>query len=276
MPAVGQVQRNIRHSSVPPCEAEIQSSHGIPSTPPRSSPDFSKGRGDAPDRTVAGHGTILCGSVHLFFTRFAKKRMCPSALRGPTVTPVGVSNTLGKFDPKTFLSAINGGRRIVAFPKKQIIFGQGDSSDAVFHPQKGKVKLTVVSKSGKETTIGVLNEGDFFGEDCLTGQLLRLCAATAMTDCSVMEIEKKSMMEVLQREQTCSDLFVKCLLARNIRYEEDLADLLFNSSEKRLAEILLWLAHFGEEGKPETVVPKMSQESLAEMVGTTRPRVRAF
>jgi CRP/FNR family transcriptional regulator, cyclic AMP receptor protein len=177
------------------------------------------------------------------------------------VTPVGVSNRLGKFDTKTFLSTINGGRKVVAFPKKQMIFGQGDLSDSVFYLQKGKVKLTVVSKSGKEASIGILNERDFFGEGCLTGQPLRLCAATAMTDCSVMEIEKKSMMEVLQREQTFSNLFVKYLLARNIRYEENLVDQLFNSSEKRLARILLLLAHFGKEGKPETVIPQRSQES---------------
>jgi CRP/FNR family transcriptional regulator, cyclic AMP receptor protein len=131
-------------------------------------------------------------------------------------------------------------------------------------------------QTGRKPTIGILNEGDFFGEGCLIGQPLRLCAATAMTDCSVMKIEKKAMVEVLHREQTFSDLFVKYLLARNIRYEEDLVDQLFNSSEKRLARILLLLAHFGKEGKPETVVPTMSQESLAEMVGTTRSRVSFF
>ena len=183
---------------------------------------------------------------------------------------------LGKFDTKTFLSTINGSRTIAAFPKKQTIFVQGDSSDAVFYIQKGKVKLTVVSKTGKEATIGILNEGDFFGEGCLTGQPLRLCSATAVTDCSVMRIEKKSMMEVLHREHEFSDMFVAYLLARNIRYEEDLVDQLFNSSEKRLARILLLLAHFGKDGKPESVIPKISQETLAEMVGTTRPRISFF
>jgi CRP/FNR family transcriptional regulator, cyclic AMP receptor protein len=146
----------------------------------------------------------------------------------------------------------------------------------VFYIQQGKVKLTVAAANGKEATIGILNEGDFFGEGCLTGQPLRLCAATAMADCSVMKIEMQAMVEVLHREQTFSDLFVKYLLARNIRYEEDLVEQLFNSSEKRLARILLLLAHFGKEGKPETVIPKMSQESLAEMVGTTRSRVSFF
>jgi CRP-like cAMP-binding protein len=133
-----------------------------------------------------------------------------------------------------------------------------------------------VSEIGKEATIGILNTGDFFGEGCLTGQPLRLCSATAMTDCSVMKIDKKSMNDVLHREHAFSDLFVAYLLARNVRYEEDLVDQLFNSSEKRLARVLLLLAHFGKDGVPETVVPKISQESLAEMVGTTRSRVSFF
>jgi CRP/FNR family transcriptional regulator, cyclic AMP receptor protein len=189
---------------------------------------------------------------------------------------VAASKKLIKFDPKTFLSTVDGGRKIAVVSKKQTIFVQGDSSDAVFYIQKGKVKLTVVSQIGKEATIGMLNEGDFFGEGCLTGQLLRLCSATAMTDCSVMRIDKKAMMEVLHREQSFSDLFVAYLLTRNIRYEEDLVDQLFNSSEKRLARILLLLAHFGKDGKPESVIPKMSQETLAEMIGTTRSRVSFF
>jgi len=192
------------------------------------------------------------------------------------MTPVPTSKKLSEFNSKTFLSTINGGRKIVALAKKQTIFVQGDPSDAVFYIQEGKVKLTVVSKTGKEATIGILNEGDFFGEGCLTGQPLRLCSATAMTDCSVMQIGKKSMVEVLHREHEFSDMFVAFLLTRNIRYEEDLVDQLFNSSEKRLARILLLLAHFGKEGKQETVIPKMSQETLAEMVGTTRSRVSHF
>jgi CRP-like cAMP-binding protein len=183
---------------------------------------------------------------------------------------------LRKFDPKTFLSTIDGGRKIAAFGTKQTIFVQGDSSDAVFYIQKGKVKLTVVSKIGKEATIGILSEGDFFGEGCLTGQALRLGTATAMTDCSVMQIERKAMTEVLHREHEFSDMFVAYLLTRNIRYEEDLVDQLFNSSEKRLARTLLLLAHFGKEGTPMSVVPKMSQEMLAEMIGTTRSRVSFF
>ena len=190
--------------------------------------------------------------------------------------PKVAAKNLSKFDPKTFLSTMDGGRKIAAFPKKHIIFAQGDSSDAVFYILKGKVKLTVVSQIGKEATIGILNEGDFCGEGCLTGQPLRLCSATAMTDCTVMRIDKNAMMEVLRREHTFSDVFVAYLLSRNIRYEEDLVDQLFNSSEKRLARILLLLAHFGKDGKPETVIPKISQEMLAEMVGTTRSRVSFF
>jgi CRP/FNR family cyclic AMP-dependent transcriptional regulator len=192
------------------------------------------------------------------------------------MTLVAASKKLSKFDSKTFLSTINGGRRIEAFPKKQTIFAQGDSGDAVFYIKQGKVKLTVVSQIGKEATIGILNEGEFFGEGCLTGQPLRLCSATTMTECSVMRIDKKAMMEVLHREQAFSEMFVAYLLTRNIRYEADLVDQLFNSSEKRLARILLLLAHFGKEGVPETVIPKMSQEMLAEMIGTTRSRVSFF
>jgi CRP-like cAMP-binding protein len=192
------------------------------------------------------------------------------------MTFVTASKKLINFDIKTFLSTINGGRKIEAFAKKETIFAQGDSSDAVFYIRGGKVKLTVVSETGKEATIGILTEGDFFGEGCLTGQPLRLCSATAMTDCSVMRIDKKSMNEVLHREHAFSDMFVAYLLTRNIRYEEDLVDQLFNSSEKRLARILLLLAQFGKDGKPETVIPKMSQETLAEMIGTTRSRVSFF
>jgi CRP/FNR family cyclic AMP-dependent transcriptional regulator len=180
------------------------------------------------------------------------------------------------FDPKKFLATIGEGRKVVAFPKKQTIFTQGDAADAIFYIQKGKVRLTVVSKIGKEATLGILNEGEFFGEGGLAGQPLRMGSATAMTDCELLRIDKKAMMLALHREHTFSDLFVAYLLARNIRYEEDLVDQLFNSSEKRLARILLLLAHFGKEGAPQTVIPKISQETLAEMIGTTRSRVSFF
>jgi len=180
------------------------------------------------------------------------------------------------FDPRQFLATIGAGRKVVTFPKKQAIFAQGDAADAVFYIQDGKVRLTVVSKAGKEATLGILNEGEFFGEGGLAGQPLRMGSATAMTDCELLRIDKKAMMLALHREHTFSDLFVTYLLARNIRYEEDLVDQLFNSSEKRLARILLLLARFGKEGVPETVIPKISQETLAEMIGTTRSRVSFF
>ncbi len=181
-----------------------------------------------------------------------------------------------EFDAQSFLATIGEGRKAMIFPKKHTIFTQGDPSDAVFYLQTGKVRLTVVSKTGKEATIGILSDESFFGEGSLAGQTLRMGTAAAMTDCAVLRIEKKAMMQALHREHTFSDLFVAYLLARNIRYEEDLVDQLFNSSEKRLARILLLVAHFGKEGVPETVVPKISQETLAEMIGTTRSRVSFF
>ena len=181
-----------------------------------------------------------------------------------------------EFDPDTFLATIGDGRKILAFEKKQSIFTQGDTADAVFYIRTGKVRLTVVSKAGKEATIGILKEGDFFGEGALAGQMVRMGSATAMTDCEVLRVNKKAMMEAVHGEHAFSDMFVAYLLARNIRYEEELVDQLFNSSEKRLARVLLILAHFGKEGIPETVVPKISQETLAEMIGTTRSRVSFF
>jgi CRP/FNR family transcriptional regulator, cyclic AMP receptor protein len=180
------------------------------------------------------------------------------------------------FDPGTFLATISEGSKSLTLSKKHGIFTQGDAADAVFYIQEGKVRLTVVSKTGKEATIGILSEGNFFGEGSLAGQPLRMGSAAAMTDCQLLRIEKKAMMGALHREHAFSDMFVAYLLGRNIRYEEDLVDQLFNSSEKRLARVLLMLAHFGKEGVPETVVPKISQEILAEMVGTTRSRVSFF
>jgi CRP/FNR family transcriptional regulator, cyclic AMP receptor protein len=181
-----------------------------------------------------------------------------------------------EFDPKEFLATIGEGRKVVTFPKKETIFAQGDPADAVFYIQEGKVRLTVVSKIGKEATLGILSEGEFFGEGGLAGQHLRMGSAIAMTDCELLRIEKKAMMLALHREHKFSDLFVAYLLSRNIRYEEDLVDQLFNSSEKRLARLLLLLAHFGKDGAPEIVIPKISQETLAEMIGTTRSRVSFF
>jgi CRP-like cAMP-binding protein len=181
-----------------------------------------------------------------------------------------------EFDPNTFLATIGDGRKMMAVPRKQTIFAQGADADAIFYIQKGKVRLTVVSKTGKEATIGIVSEGNFFGEGSLAGQVRRMGSAAALIDCELLRIDKKAMMSALHREHAFSDLFVEYLLARNIRYEADLVDQLFNSSEKRLARVLLLLARFGKEGSPETVVPKISQETLAEMVGTTRSRVSFF
>jgi CRP/FNR family cyclic AMP-dependent transcriptional regulator len=193
------------------------------------------------------------------------------------MSPTAAKNKKGRpFDPNTFLATIGDGRRMVAVPKKQTIYTQGDEADAVFYIRKDKVRLTVVSKTGKEATIAILDEGNFFGEGALAGQVRRMGSAAAMTACEVLRVDKKAMMEALHREHAFSDMFVAYLLSRNIRYEEDLVDQLFNSSEKRLARILLLLARFGKEGAPEAVVPKISQETLAEMVGTTRSRVSFF
>jgi CRP/FNR family transcriptional regulator, cyclic AMP receptor protein len=189
---------------------------------------------------------------------------------------VATGKSKREFDPATFLATIGAGRKIIVVPRKQTIFTQGNPADSVLYIQKGKVRLTVVSKAGKEATIGILGEGNFFGEGSLAGQALRMGSAIAITDCELLRIEKKAMMDALHREHAFSDLFVAYLLGRNIRYEEDLVDQLFNSSEKRLARVLLMLAHFGKEGVPETVIPKISQETLAEMIGTTRSRVSFF
>ena len=181
------------------------------------------------------------------------------------------------FDPKLFLTYIGRGRRIVSYRKGAIVFAQGDSCDAVFYIQSGKVKLTVVSKTGKEATIGILSAGDFFGDDSLARQRLRMGTVTTITDCTLMRIEKKAMLKVLHSQHDFSDLFVEHLLLSNMRYQEDLIDQLFNSSEKRLARILLIFAGFGKDGiREKTEIPKVSQETLAAMVGTTRPRVNAF
>ena len=173
-----------------------------------------------------------------------------------------VANEGRAFDPNAFLATIAEGRKVLRFAKKQRIFAQGDTADAVFYVETGKVRLTVVSKTGQEATIGILGEGEFFGEGSIAGQAFRMGSAAAMTDCSVLQNDKKAMMKALYREHEFSDMFVAYLLARNIRYEADLVDQLFNSSEKRLARILLLLARFGKEGTPETVIPKISQETL--------------
>jgi len=180
------------------------------------------------------------------------------------------------FDPKLFLAKVGSGRKIVDFGIGEVVFSQGDGADAIFYVQKGKLKLTVVSDQGKEAVIAILEAGDFFGEGCLAGQIKRMATATAMTDCVAARLERSEMIQVLQQEPVFSELFLRYLLSRNIRIEEDLVDQLFNSSEKRLARVLLLLANFGKEGKPEPVIPKISQQMLAEIIGTTRARVNFF
>jgi CRP/FNR family cyclic AMP-dependent transcriptional regulator len=181
------------------------------------------------------------------------------------------------FQPAAFLAKTGLGRTIVDLTANQTIFSQGDAANAVFYIQKGKVKLTVISKRGKEATIALLGAGNFLGEECIaTIQPQRMSTAVVITPTTVLRIERKEMMRVLHEEQLFSEVFVSYLLARNARIQEDLVDHLFNSSEKRLARALLLLAQFGKEGAPETVIPKISQETLAEMIGTTRSRVSFF
>ena len=180
------------------------------------------------------------------------------------------------FDPKVYLATVNGGRSISKYRVNQKVFSQGSSADAVFYIQKGKVKITVVSEQGKEAIVAVMGPDEFCGEGCLNGQPVRLATATAMMECEIMRLEKAAMIRVLHEEPAFSEMFVTHLLARTIRVEADLVDQLFNSSEKRLARALLLLANFGKEGEPEPILAKISQETLAEMIGTTRSRVSAF
>ena len=180
------------------------------------------------------------------------------------------------FDPKAFLAKADGGRTISNYQKDQIVFSQGEAADAVFYIQHGKIKLTVVSEQGKEAVVAILGTGDFCGEGCLTGQPLRIATAAAMTECVIVRLEKAAIIRVIHEEPTFAEMFMSHLLTRTIRVEADLVDQLFNSSEKRLARALLLLANFGKEGKPEAVIAKISQETLAEMIGTTRSRVSSF
>ncbi len=181
-----------------------------------------------------------------------------------------------EFDPKLLLSKLGNGKTSQVYVDKQVIFSQGDAADAVYYITKGKVKLTVVSKRGKEAVIAILRPGDFFGEGCLAAQPIRLSTATAVEQTSIKYMSKAKMVGLLKREPEFSEVFIAYLLSRNIRIEEDLVDQLFNSSEKRLARVLLLLAQYGKDSTPEAVLPKMSQETLAEMIGTTRSRVNFF
>lgn len=192
----------------------------------------------------------------------------------PKDKPKGQSKT--RFDLGAFLTKTNGGRTVRKYSENQAVFAQGDPADSVFYIQKGKVKLTVVSARGKEAVIALLGVGAFFGEGCLAGQPVRMSTAVSISISSIMRLEKADVVRVLEEEPAFSELFVAHLLSRNIRIEEDLVDQLFNSSEKRLARVLLLLANFGKDGTPQTVIPKISQETLAEIVGTTRSRVSFF
>ena len=180
------------------------------------------------------------------------------------------------FNTKSFLARVGNGRSIGKYRKGQVVFSQGDSADAVFYIQKGKAKLTVVSEQGKEAVIAILGTDEFFGEGCLAGQAQRIATVTAMADSVIARLEKAAIIDVIHREPAFSELFIAHLLGRSIRVEADLVDQLFNSSEKRLARLLLLLANFGKEGAPETMIAKISQETLAEMIGTTRSRVSFF
>jgi CRP/FNR family transcriptional regulator, cyclic AMP receptor protein len=180
------------------------------------------------------------------------------------------------FDPQVFLAKMGEGRIISDYRKDEMVFAQGDKANTIFYIQKGKVKLTVISQQGKEAVIAILGAGDFFGEGCLASQPLRMATAAAMSECSIVRLDKEDTIRVLHEEPAFSELFLAYMLSRNNRLEEDLVDQLFNSSEKRLARVLLLLANFGKESKPEPVIPKMSQETLAEIIGTTRSRVSFF
>jgi len=185
-------------------------------------------------------------------------------------------NLTPDFDPEAFLAKVGKGRTLASYAKSKKVFSQGEPADAIFYIQSGRVKLTVVSKQGKEAVVAILGAKDFFGEGCLAGQPQRMASATAMSASSIMRLEKLGVVRVLKSEPAFSELFLHYLLSRNIRIEEDLVDQLFNSSEKRLARVLLLMSNFGKEGKAEPVIPKISQETLAEIVGTTRSRVSFF
>jgi len=182
----------------------------------------------------------------------------------------------GSFDPNRFLARVGSGRSAAKFLTGNQIFAQGDPANAVFYIQDGRVKLTVVSRQGKEAVIAILGPGDFFGEGCLAGQPVRMASAAAMSECSIMRLEKAALIRILREEPEFSEMFLMHVLSRNIRFEADLVDQLFNSSEKRLARVLMLLANFGKPGEPQAVIPKISQETLAEIIGTTRSRVSFF
>jgi CRP/FNR family transcriptional regulator, cyclic AMP receptor protein len=239
--------------------------------------------------TAIGTGTWQAAQV----SRGFRWRLCVTAATGKLASPIETAlerdhdlaadgtcavkkGRKSSFDVKAFLANADGGGTVSTYEKGQIVFSQGDLADAVFYVQDGKVKVTVVSEKGKEAVVAVHGKGHFFGEGCLNGQPRRLATVAAMTESHILRLGKAVMVRTLHEEPTLADTFMTYLLARNARVEEDLVDQLFNSSEKRLARVLLLMATFGKEGTPEPVIPKISQETLAEMVGTTRSRVSVF
>jgi CRP/FNR family transcriptional regulator, cyclic AMP receptor protein len=235
-------------------------------------------------RIDANAGTALRAFAHAALAEM--RRITPSAyppgraktaasepeMRGSMAKP----RTRKSFDVKVFLTTVEGGTRVSNYRKNRKIFAQGDVADAVFYVQEGQVKLSVISELGKEAVVALHRQEDFFGEGCLNGQPLRLATATTITDCVITRLDKATVVRMLHQEPKFSEMFLSYILTRNARVEEDLVDQLFNSSEKRLARLLLLMANFGKEGRPETVIAKVSQETLAEMVGTTRSRVSHF
>jgi len=223
---------------------------------------------------------LLAGQIPRITYAAASFRRCDRynarrALIGAKEAPMG-KPAKNPFDPKAFLAKVGAGKTILKFERSQHVFTQGDVADAVFYIQKGRIKLTVVSDQGKEAVVGILEPGQFFGEGCLNGHPLRIATTTAMEECVITSITKEAMIATLHTEPKFSELFMAYLLTRNSRVEEDLIDQLFNSSEKRLARLLLLLAHFGTEGTPQPILVDISQETLAEMIGTTRSRVSFF
>jgi CRP-like cAMP-binding protein len=230
---------------------------------------------------------VACGAsdFRLYYPRFGLAKLTRQhTSRRPKLEwqehARSIAETSGKkdvaFSAQAFLSKVGTGRTLADHRTKQIIFSQGDAADSIFYIHKGKVKLSVVSDRGKEAVIAILGAGDFFGEGCLAGQIKRMSTATAISPASITRIDKAATIRVLHEEPDFTELFLQHMLSRSIRTEEDLVDQLFNSSEKRLARVLLLLANFGKEGKPETAIAKMSQQTLAEIVGTTRSRVSFF
>jgi CRP/FNR family transcriptional regulator, cyclic AMP receptor protein len=232
----------------------------------RSCSEIEKGENTVPSKKIQADGRA-----------FSKQGDAITARNKGRPQVITANLKLQAVDWEALLAGINGGKTVVIeYTANRLIYRQGEPADAIFYLRRGKVKLTVTSQQGKEAIVAVLGAGEFFGEGCLAGQQLRVSTAVALTDCTFARIEKSRMAHILHEQHEISELFVTHLLSRNIRYEEDLVDQLFNSSEKRLARILLLLSHFGKEGRSESILPRVNQEHLAQMVGTTRSRVSHF